>query len=560
MEERLRDREERLKPCPRLALRRNDAPSTRQKLVHVPWHIRAAFRGPGSSAFEHIPVQQRDNVRSSPGGSTEFETAAADSSDREADDDGGWVMPDAMVARLKQAFETMDKDKDGVLRSDERTAAQTLMTSLAMDYGVSMKIFEGMGNLSEGEFCALFQREWELGRKEQALSRYQVVRAVAECVAGGSPEHPLGSIDGMSEEEVGRFLQEKVARRLKDTWLEERRRMGREGKGRGDADAAGMPIGGKEREQADKVMEGKCGTELKFGELSDFYGGLVEKIGLPDPNLIQGMRREHCEMGDSEAEFEPGNYEIVTTPKAEWLVATDPEEGKRVSVEHRKVQAVCELLCHAEAKEAGLIEAEVTALLLYTGPMFRKYNAVLRQFPEQDVLSLKGNKYATTLHCIVSGVIKLSRNMSMPEGRVVYRGLGGRDVPDKFKRPDKHGVRGGVEYGLMSTTLDKSVALQYAGGSDDGGLATIFEIGLSAVSRGASLGWLSQFAHEEEILMPPLSFLEVDKDVRIESGRDGRLVRVVCSLVHLYFSFVPFSFPPCPPRSPPYFPLLPRHV
>ena len=43
------------------------------------------------------------------------------------------------------------------------------------------------------------------------------------------------------------------------------------------------------------------------------------------------------------------------------------------------------------------------------GPMYCKYNAVLRDFPQSMVDGLKGNKYATTLHLIVSGVIKLSR-------------------------------------------------------------------------------------------------------------------------------------------------------
>ena len=43
------------------------------------------------------------------------------------------------------------------------------------------------------------------------------------------------------------------------------------------------------------------------------------------------------------------------------------------------------------------------------GPMYCKYNAVLRDFPQAVVDGLKGNKYATTIHLIVSGVIKLSR-------------------------------------------------------------------------------------------------------------------------------------------------------
>jgi hypothetical protein len=41
--------------------------------------------------------------------------------------------------------------------------------------------------------------------------------------------------------------------------------------------------------------------------------------------------------------------------------------------------------------------------------MYCKYNAVLRDFPPSMVNGLKGNTYATTVHLIVSGVIKLSR-------------------------------------------------------------------------------------------------------------------------------------------------------
>jgi hypothetical protein len=43
------------------------------------------------------------------------------------------------------------------------------------------------------------------------------------------------------------------------------------------------------------------------------------------------------------------------------------------------------------------------------GPMYCKYNAVLRGFPKAVVDDLNGNTYATTIHLIVSGVIKLLR-------------------------------------------------------------------------------------------------------------------------------------------------------
>jgi hypothetical protein len=48
--------------------------------------------------------------------------------------------------------------------------------------------------------------------------------------------------------------------------------------------------------------------------------------------------------------------------------------------------------------------------------MFFKYNAVLRGFLQAVVDGLKGNKYPTTIHAIVSGVIKLSRCV----GRILF--------------------------------------------------------------------------------------------------------------------------------------------
>mmetsp|Transcript_35685 Transcript_35685/g.90019 ORF Transcript_35685/g.90019 Transcript_35685/m.90019 type:complete len:97 (+) Transcript_35685:1-291(+) len=95
--------------------------------------------------------------------------------------------------------------------------------------------------------------------------------------------------------------------------------------------------------------------------------------------------------------------------------------------------------------------------------------------------------------------------MKLPENRMVYRGLGGLELPDAFVMTDECGVRGGVEFAMMSTTLDRGVAVQYAGKS----VPTIFEISVGAIDRGASLAFLSQYPGEEEILLPPRSYLEV---------------------------------------------------
>ena len=45
--------------------------------------------------------------------------------------------------------------------------------------------------------------------------------------------------------------------------------------------------------------------------------------------------------------------------------------------------------------------------------------------------------------------------MKLPEDRTVYRGLNGLELPEAFVQADEYGVRGGVEFAMMSTTLDR---------------------------------------------------------------------------------------------------------
>ena len=88
--------------------------------------------------------------------------------------------------------------------------------------------------------------------------------------------------------------------------------------------------------------------------------------------------------------------------------------------------------------------------------------------------------------------------------------MSGLKLPDAFRKPNEDGVRGGVEPGFMSTTLNKEVAFQYANG--DGNHSTrgiVFEISQGLVDRGASITWLSQYPHEEETLFAPLAGLQV---------------------------------------------------
>ena len=139
-----------------------------------------------------------------------------------------------------------------------------------------------------------------------------------------------------------------------------------------------------------------------------------------------------------------------------------------------------------------------------TGPLFIKYNAVLRGQQSDDRATVpvlknafetlcQGNTYTTTLHVINVAICKLSKITRISR---VYRAPGGL-LPGTFSSEDKFGVCGGVEYAFMSATLNRDVALQYASRSRAG---ILFELKPGLADRGADLAWLSQSRGEGDLL------------------------------------------------------------
>ena len=117
------------------------------------------------------------------------------------------------------------------------------------------------------------------------------------------------------------------------------------------------------------------------------------------------------------------------------------------------------------------MKEEVAGGRLYSGPMYEKYNAVLRAESRHAFLVARcdeltrGNRYATTIHAVTSCVLKLSK---LTKACKVWRGIKDAKLPKEFWVPNAMGVRGGIEYGFSSTTTDKSQALVYASGGGEG--------------------------------------------------------------------------------------------
>jgi hypothetical protein len=317
-----------------------------------------------------------------------------------------------------------------------------------------------------------------------------------------------------------------------------------------------------------KDMESKFAgaVALSYSGLDTFFGGLEGIVGSPNPKVLDGMRDDHLQGPGTESSdvFTTSNYGVETQSRIEWhFVASaevTPEQlripcwpiesaeklpdracaRRRRSLEALEA-AVADNNRHLrEANQPELMLEEIIAACLYTGPMFVKYNALLRGLASEipflcnqmvslccpkdvadaylgstprDKLFLVAagkitfeaakqslNKYTTTLHAINSAIIKLGK---LTKAIKVYRGIAGMKLPSEFWIPNEFGVRGGVEKAFMSTTTEQAVAMGYASGgrgAKQASVGIVIEVQQGMVNRGADISRLSQYPHEREIL------------------------------------------------------------
>ena len=83
---------------------------------------------------------------------------------------------------------------------------------------------------------------------------------------------------------------------------------------------------------------------------------------------MDGMRREH----ESSVTFTSPNYGIETTPAEEWRVVhdTDRKAERLYNGSQRRIPDWRAISAEEKAPgRAGLMDAEIIAIILYTGPM-----------------------------------------------------------------------------------------------------------------------------------------------------------------------------------------------
>jgi ankyrin repeat protein len=188
-------------------------------------------------------------------------------------------------------------------------------------------------------------------------------------------------------------------------------------------------------------------------------------------------------------------------------------------------------------KNANLCEEEVIAIVLYTGPMFQVYNTILRRYPKDkfEIFEKGNNLFSTTIFVLVSAVQKMCRVTRIPLGTIIYRGLGGKvDLPDIFFQVDCYGCSGYAEWGFLSTTSDRDVALGYSGVKERRPKAMVMVIETSSIDRGADISEFSQYPGEKEFLYLPCSFVQrAQQGASLVQFVDGGLVTFVPVKVNL---------------------------
>ena len=251
------------------------------------------------------------------------------------------------------------------------------------------------------------------------------------------------------------------------------------------------------------MLESKAETIMKINEL-------VEKTFNPTCN--QAMIRSY-KMQQDESENTFVYSEISNDHHASHSVR-----------QCRKTYTLKDLTQIEMVQKAGLRLEEAVVAYQYTGPLFQKWNSLLRKIPFPKN-GFKDNRYATTIHTLVSAVVKTSKKTKIPASRKVYRGLSGMLLDERWLVGDERSVKGGVEYGFLSTTQNKRVAMEYSGVRKNRGV--VFEMEVGAIDCGAELESISQYPGEKELLFGPLTHLEaVDTRIEFLQGKPVVVVRI----------------------------------
>jgi hypothetical protein len=258
--------------------------------------------------------------------------------------------------------------------------------------------------------------------------------------------------------------------------------------------------------------------ELICGEFEHAANGLYRLLNVDEDDVndwtkegIKAMEKEVKRLGDKDVS-EHLSY-ILNEPSSEKTYSNGVRDKGRNGMR------LVDFVRHENATVAGLKEAEVAALRLYTTIAYKAINDPLR---DQDrIASGQPHPLPVTAALIARAIRKLravgAKEAAATEKLLLYRGMRNLVPGDKFIK------KGGTELAPMSTTTDIKTAVSYSMSPE----SLIFRIvTTNNLQRGADLQWVSAFAGEAEVLYPPLTYLQPTGRSQVVE-LDGRRFTVV---------------------------------
>lgn len=263
-------------------------------------------------------------------------------------------------------------------------------------------------------------------------------------------------------------------------------------------------------DSSSKSSSSKFTKYFDFGNKSYYLHGLNTFI-----EKLSRSIEEECLNNDNGIWAKEFNY-IVHEAAVEKI---NPDNDNRIRDLGHGGMTISDFLNSPIAKEANLTIAEVCVLRLYTGSMYKPFNDALREI--ESSLE-KFRSWQTCISVLYNAILKLSCMQS--KRRTVYRGADRKLKEEFFGKEDD--VGGGAEISFSSTSKDPKVAISYAfrGGNQD---ITIFEIPLESAALGADVQWISQYPEEEEIIIPPCTYLVCKEVFPIFTQSDRSIYHVV---------------------------------
>lgn len=268
-----------------------------------------------------------------------------------------------------------------------------------------------------------------------------------------------------------------------------------------------QPSGGVKNKKQRKTTKFEA-PAIRLGDGVQAATGLANLMGIDEATIgnfhqgqISAIEREFMQHG---SEKDKRNFLTVM----DGTYTNPPDTSGNVDTASQK--SIDELMESPEVQTAGLGRHHVIALRLYTTSSYEAINTPLRTDPPTQP-----NPFAATTYFISEALKKLRAVAAeKPDAHtpvVYWRGFKGMALPKRFVK------EGGTEFGCMSTSASKSVAIAFSKSKHP----LVFKFATdNFMARGADISFLSVYPEEKEALYPPLTYLCVIKvGVEVMNGR-----------------------------------------